>query len=213
MSKERRNILMLRWSVFSTTIIAIVWLVWYFVFNGIPQTQIQFQKTWDWDLPFDNPPFLSFLSYVLIGPIYTISLLFSIFKVKQNPENELMIAIWTGIFMGLLTSAFYVLGVYSALAMSIFSFIVYGFIVGMCYTLMISAIRNPIAGMITGVATSWSYTLIASLFISPIVGAITVFVFNAGVGLIFLITYGIRYFFKNTIAGLIIKDWFLAKNK
>ena len=133
--KTRQKQLMWRWSVLSSSLIALFWTIYYFTTGSVPiVTSIDLTPTTTIDLPFT----ISRWWDILIGPIYTI-IFVSIFNANTMKRDEdfntaLVVGLIIGLGVGLVVGLGFGLGVSLG----------FGLVVGLVAGLLKILFRQPL---------------------------------------------------------------------
>src|SRR3990167_9074939 len=156
MTKERRNKLMFRWSVFSAALIAAFWIVLYFTTGSVPVVEsITCIGTVQLELLFA----LSRWFDVILGPIGSVIFVFLFYRVENSDLDSTN---KEGLILGLIAGPAF--GLVFGLVFGLAFGLVFGLIAGLIAGLIVGLIFGLIAGLIVG--------LIAGLIAGLIVGLI-----------------------------------------
>ena len=143
MTKERRNKLMFRWSVFSAALIAAFWIVWYFTTGSVPVVEsIKWTETSQLELPLAVSRWFD----VLLGPVYSILIVGIFYRVgnldlspagKKDAFSVLVIGLALGLTFGLAFSLVVGLGFGGLVADLTFGLAIAGLVVTLVVGLVI----------------------------------------------------------------------------
>ena len=184
----RRNTLVWRWSIISTSVLTLFWFVWYLIVGSVPEaSQIVLWPGLTVQLPFP----ISRWYDLLLGPIYSYLIVYLLTskQFKDSLVNEdivpgLLLVIGAGL-SGLLVGAFF--GLFLGLGVVLVLGLVFGLAFGLVF------------GLGTGLGTGLAFGLAFWLF----AGLVILIIFSIIFSIIFVIK---KIFCQKTV------DWLSAKD-
>jgi hypothetical protein len=168
MERKRRLALMWKWSLLTGGLIALFWLIWYFVAGSVPVFQsVKIAPELTLDLPFG----ISRWWDVLMGPLWSVVLIFlltgNFFSPQEDDKEDL------------------VFGLVSGLAFGLVSGLAFGLVSGLAFGLGF--------GMVSGLAFGLGFGLVAGLAIWLSFGIDFGLGFGLGFGLVHGLAFGLGF--------------------
>ncbi|MEX0869821.1 MAG: hypothetical protein WDZ39_00100 [Candidatus Spechtbacterales bacterium] len=167
MTKNRRNKLMLRWSIFTFAAIAAFWTIWYFTAGSVPVVhEIQLTESTTLTLPFAVSRWFD----VLLGPVYSVLLIQTFYAAKkeESVDGDLVAGLAVGLFAGLAFALASVLagGLAFALAFGLVFGLAVGLVVALAFALAFGLVAGLAAGLVFGLVTGLAAGLAFALAVA-----------------------------------------------
>ena len=198
MGRQRKINLMWRWSVLTAGLIALFWTIWYLTAGSVPTiSSIKMTPNWTPELPFG----ISRWWDVLIGPIWSVVLIFLFTNEKMKKTDDLVFSLALGMVFGLVFSLGF------GLVFSLVVSLAFGLVVGLTLSLVIS----PVFGLILGLVIGLFLGLVVSLAFGLVVGLALCLSFGLSFGLGFGMFRILKWLFSPT-PWRTIANWLFANN-
>ncbi|MBI2448466.1 hypothetical protein HYV44_02830 [Candidatus Microgenomates bacterium] len=196
MSKERRNALMLRWSLLTAGLIATILLAYYWVTGEVPVTdQIFWSKTKEGEKIFLQLPFgISRWWDVLLGPIWSCAFI-AIMADKRSKDghvSDLIAGLGAGLIFGLGFGLIY------DLSFGLGYGLVPGLVLGLGFGLIIGMTLRLVFGLVPGLVFGLGYGLVFGLVPGLVLGL--------GFGLAAALGFGLVFELGATAKAIISKN-------
>lgn len=108
MEKERKQKLLVRWSIVTSSLIALFWAIWFLVAGEVPIiTGIKMTENWTYILPFG----ISRWWDVLVGPIFSTIVIFLVTRKSDEEDKDLSDGPVFGLVAGLSAILIVVVGI------------------------------------------------------------------------------------------------------
>ncbi len=171
MERERKQKLIVRWSIMTGSLIALFWAIWFLIAGEVPAvSNIKVTENWTYILPFG----ISRWWDVLVGPIFSAIIIYFLTNEKIEESEDLDLVITPVIVCVALVSTLAIPGVIADVAL--------GLTLGLTLIAMVIAILSVAleVGIDIGLAISLGVTLVFGIII-----------FGIFFGLVFGLVFGL----------------------
>jgi len=149
MTEERRNRLIVRWSIFTAALIAAFWAIFLLTTGSVPIVEsIRLTDTLNWDLPFGVSRWFD----VFLGPIYAVTVIqffYLVGRIGQGDKEDILVDL-AGVLVFSLAAGL-VLGLTTGLVFGLAAVLAVGFVVGL--------VDGLVLGLAVGLATGLTAVL------------------------------------------------------
>ncbi|MDP2692425.1 MAG: hypothetical protein Q8O88_02155 [bacterium] len=196
---QRKDKMMLRWSIISAGLIGAFWLIWYLVTGEMPVVDtLKVTKNWTVELPFGIPRWAD----LLIGPLFSCAIIHLYFS--AGDDKKLVFGLTCGLVSGLVAGLVFGLG--DGLGVKLVAGLVAGLVIGLGFELAHELAYILGAGLALGLVIGLASGLVAGIDAGM--------AFGLGFGLVIGLGFGLGVVFKTILSFQFwqaIGQWFAGK--